>query len=234
MNELKLSIAEFTETIKALRDAERGRLLTAMLEYARTGAEPELSGNELYTWGAVKAAVDKQRKLYENKVAGAEKARAKKLIRVDINHSDLDINPNQAPRESTPPAPPLKENIYIQRETTVDPLVNDCNKVIDYLNEVTGSQYKHSDTSRKPIHARLSDGFTVEDCKKVIRSRWKHWRGTEMQQYMRPDTLFRPSKFEAYLNAGDPISGVNKSRNTLLNYDERSVADVPELSLDEL
>ena len=43
MKEIKLSIAEFTETIKALRDAERGRLLSAMLEYARTGAEPELS-----------------------------------------------------------------------------------------------------------------------------------------------------------------------------------------------
>ena len=186
----------------------------------------------------MKAAVDKQRKLYENKVAGAEKARAKKLISVDINPSGLDINPHQEQRESSPPAPPLKEKyIYTKREHTVDPLVDDCNKVIDYLNEVTGSQYKHSDTSRKPIHARLSDGFTVEDCKKVIRNRWKHWQGTEMQQYMRPDTLFRPSKFEAYLNSGDPIRPRDK-RNTLLNYKEENVSHVNleniSLSLDEL
>ena len=84
MNEIKLSIAEFTETIKALRDAERGRLLTAMLEYARSGAEPELSGNELYTWGAVKVAVDKQRQSYENKVEGAKKARAK-MVKKSLN-----------------------------------------------------------------------------------------------------------------------------------------------------
>ena len=198
MKEIKLSIAEFTETIKALRDAERGRLLSAMLEYARTGAEPELSGNELYTWGAVKAAVDKQRKFYENKVAGAEKARAKKLISVDINPNSLDINPHQEQRDSTPPHPPIKRNKYIY-----DPLIESCNEVIDFLNEIAGMSYRHSDTSRKPIRARLNEGFTVEDCKQVIRNRWKAWRGTQWQQYMRPDTLFRPSKFEGYLNATD-------------------------------
>jgi len=208
MNEIKLSIAEFTETIKALKDAERGRLLTAMLEYARSGAEPELSGNELYTWGAVKVAVDKQRQSYENKVEGAKKARAKKLIDVDIKQSVLDINPNQGQRESPPPAPPPKEkDIYIPPNSEgIDPLTEDCNTVIDFLNKVAGTQYKHSETSRKHIRARINDGFTVEDCKQVICKQWKAWRGTEWQKYMRPETLFNPTKFEGYLNATTPSS----------------------------
>lgn len=243
MNELKLPLPDFAETIKALKDAEKGRLLSAMLAYAGTGAAPELCGNELYTWGAVKAMVDKQLCTYQNKVAGAQKARAKKLIAVDIKTDQVDIKKINVERESTPPAPPLKEkspslkenNNYIHTEPKKDPLLPLCDEVIDYLNEVTGSHYKHSDSSRRPIHARLSDGFSVEDCKQVILNRWKHWQGTNMQEYMRPDTLFRPSKFEAYLNAPGPRRAASE-KNTLLNYSEGTGGPIKSISLplDEL
>lgn len=101
--------------------------------------------------------------------------------------------------------------------TDIDNLTESCNEVIDYLNNVTGSQYKHSETSRKLIRARLKEGFTVDDCKKVILSRWKTWQGTEWQQYMRPDTLFRPSKFEGYLNAGDQPQTQAQTHNRYSN-----------------
>lgn len=82
-------------------------------------------------------------------------------------------------------------------------LNSQCDEVIDFLNEIAGTKYKHKEASREHIRARLNDGFTVEDCKQVVRSRWKAWRGTQYQQYMRPGTLFAPSKFEGYLNAGE-------------------------------
>ena len=55
---------DFVEDMKELGDAERGRLFTAMLEYAETGEEPALRGNERFTWGTAKKIIDKQRKSY--------------------------------------------------------------------------------------------------------------------------------------------------------------------------
>ena len=75
-------------------------------------------------------------------------------------------------------------------------------EVIDYLNDKTGKQFRYSHASMSPITARLNEGFTVDDCKAVIDSKTAEWHGGEMEQYLRPQTLFSPSKFEGYLNAG--------------------------------
>lgn len=48
----------FIEVIEPLNDAERGRLFTAMLEYAKTGAVIEFKGNERYTWPIAKQGID--------------------------------------------------------------------------------------------------------------------------------------------------------------------------------
>lgn len=75
-------------------------------------------------------------------------------------------------------------------------------EVIEYLNTRTGSAYRTTTSANiKPIRARLNDGFTVDDCKKVIDTKANQWLSdTDMSKYLRPETLFRPSKFETYLN----------------------------------
>ena len=73
--------------------------------------------------------------------------------------------------------------------------------IIDYLNKKTGSSFRHSETSRKPIRARIKDGFTEEDLKTVIDAKAKEWgQDSRMSQYLRPATLFG-QKFEGYLQA---------------------------------
>ena len=49
----------------------------------------------------------------------------------------------------------------------------------------------------------ISDAFgdSVDDLKLVVSDKCDEWMGTDMQKYLRPETLFRPSKFEGYLNA---------------------------------
>nr|DAW41469.1 MAG TPA: hypothetical protein [Caudoviricetes sp.] len=77
----------------------------------------------------------------------------------------------------------------------------EAGEVIDYLNIRTGSSYRATtEANIKPIRARLNDGFSVEDCKKVIDIKAGQWLNTEQSKYLRPETLFRPSKFEGYLN----------------------------------
>lgn len=77
----------------------------------------------------------------------------------------------------------------------------DVDEVIDHLNMRTGQHYRHSESSRKHIRARLQEKFTVQDCKDVIDKKCVDWMGTEYEQYLRPNTLFAPGKFEGYLNA---------------------------------
>ncbi len=65
MKYLKL-FTDFAAKMEYLSDAERGRLFTAMLEYAETGIAPELKGNERFIFSAVKTDIDAQRQVYDN------------------------------------------------------------------------------------------------------------------------------------------------------------------------
>ena len=57
----------YLDAIEALGDAERGRLMTAMLEYSLRGAAGDLSGNEKYIWPLVKAQIDRDAHQYKEK-----------------------------------------------------------------------------------------------------------------------------------------------------------------------
>lgn len=81
-----------------------------------------------------------------------------------------------------------------------DSLSINSKEIIEYLNLVLGSKYKHTSTKTQGlIKARLNDGFTVDDFKTVIDKKYEEWKGTSMEQYLRPETLFG-TKFEGYLN----------------------------------
>lgn len=83
----------------------------------------------------------------------------------------------------------IKTNIY-----------NIYSSVIEYLNEKANTKYKR--TSKKTvslIDARIKEGFTEEDFKRVIDIKTKEWLNTDMEKFLRPETLFG-TKFEGYLN----------------------------------
>ncbi|WP_194747636.1 conserved phage C-terminal domain-containing protein [Staphylococcus chromogenes] len=72
--------------------------------------------------------------------------------------------------------------------------------VIDYLNQQTGKHYKSTTKKNQTvIRARSDEGFSLDDFKKVIDNKVAEWKGTDMEKYLRPETLFG-TKFEGYLN----------------------------------
>lgn len=77
----------------------------------------------------------------------------------------------------------------------------DIDKVIEFFNEFCKTKFKtKSKSTRSCIRARLND-FKVDDLKSVIRSRHRAWNSdVQMQQYIRPITIFGAEKFEGYLN----------------------------------
>ena len=75
-------------------------------------------------------------------------------------------------------------------------------QIIDYLNQKTGKRFRYENKeSQRLIRGRLSDGYTLDDFKKVIDIKCSKWKGdAKMQDFLRPNTLFRPGNFESYLN----------------------------------
>lgn len=72
--------------------------------------------------------------------------------------------------------------------------------MVAHLNEVCGTAYKPTtDKTRRCIKARAAEGFAEADFFKVIDTKASQWKGTDMERYLRPETLFG-TKFEGYLN----------------------------------
>ncbi len=82
--------------------------------------------------------------------------------------------------------------------------------VINYLNKQTDKQYKPTTKKNQTvIRARTDEGFTLDDFKRVIDNKVAEWKGTDMEKYLRPETLFG-TKFEGYLNQTPKLSGVDQ------------------------
>ena len=58
MTYIKLFI-DYLDAIEPLGDAERGRLFTSLLVYARTGEAPQLGGNERFLFPMMRAQIDR-------------------------------------------------------------------------------------------------------------------------------------------------------------------------------
>lgn len=99
-----------------------------------------------------------------------------------------------------------------------------CAEIVSHLNEKAGTAYRAaSKATQSHINARMSEGYSLEDFFAVIDKKCEEWRGTDMEKYLRPETLFG-SKFENYLNA--PASKrTSKSGNIEVNQNASSDLD---------
>jgi uncharacterized phage protein (TIGR02220 family) len=75
-------------------------------------------------------------------------------------------------------------------------------QILSYLNEKTGKRYR--DTSF--IEARLKDGGTIDECRKIIDTKMQDLYFKEYPKYLNPRTLFRKSHWDTYLNEALPLA----------------------------
>ncbi|WP_288479943.1 conserved phage C-terminal domain-containing protein [uncultured Clostridium sp.] len=105
------------------------------------------------------------------------------------------------PKVGTLPTQKSEQIINLLKDPSTKDINNISEKVIEFLNLKANTKYKaNTKSTQRLIRARISDGFTLEDFKKVICNKTKEWQGTEFEKFLRPSTLFRESKFEEYLN----------------------------------
>lgn len=94
-----------------------------------------------------------------------------------------------------------------------------CKEVVDFLNQTAGKSYRSNcKKTVKFIEARRKEGFTLEDFKKVITIKTAQWRGTNMDGYLRPETLFG-TKFEGYLQDAESRHQQEPPRQTDIDWD---------------
>ena len=92
-------------------------------------------------------------------------------------------------------------------------------EIIEYLNLKTGKNFRPNNKETiKHIKARINDNFTMDDFKKVIDIQSSKWLNTNMQDFLRPQTLFG-TKFESYLNSNTTVKVVEEKPKEKKWYD---------------
>jgi uncharacterized phage protein (TIGR02220 family) len=138
-------------------------------------------------------------------------SKASNYININININS-NINSNINEKKNDIPKKVKKENKSYNE---------DFEKTINYLNQKNNKNYKISDVNKNIIIPRLKEGFSFEDCKKVINNKTKDWiNNPEMEKYLRPATLFCKSKFEGYLNENNKNSSMADEYNERENLSE--------------
>lgn len=98
-----------------------------------------------------------------------------------------------------------KDNInnIVEQSPTIH--ISEIKEIISYLNQKARTNYKPTTkNTQKHINARLNEGYTVDDFKKVIDTKCSEWLNTDYSKYLRPETLFG-NKFESYLNTSAAV-----------------------------
>ena len=106
-----------------------------------------------------------------------------------------------------------KDSIDILCHVSHDDVEKSHIDIIEYLNLKTGSKFK---STTKPyiqaIRSRLKEGYTVDDFKTVIDKKCREWKGTKLEKYLTPKTLFAPSHFDTYLNSNEMAAMTDTER----------------------
>lgn len=59
----------YLHTLSPFSDDEKGRIMTAMLNFVATGEEPTFTGNERFIWPSIQAQIERDVEAYQNKCA---------------------------------------------------------------------------------------------------------------------------------------------------------------------
>lgn len=221
-----------------LDDEIAGKLIKAICKYQATGQIDSDDSTVRAILEGWRPTIDANNATYDARVERAKIARSKKSdIKVDIKDDiNVDINPNinvdikdDINSVSVSVSDYVSSNednniCTVEPDTSVESEIDD---VIDYLNMVTQSSFRKTTKAyRKAIHARLKDGYSIDDFKSVIQSRLSKWgNDAKMREFLRPQTLFASAHFDAYLNEANKPRPSNSSSNPFHNFEQNVYSD---------
>jgi len=119
---------------------------------------------------------------------------------------DPSVNSKQDPSVKT------KSSCQVAAHPDAAVLITDqAKQVLAHLNKATGSRYQVCKSSMDNIRGRLGEGFTPEELVLVVDYSVEKWGSDlKMAEYLRPTTLFLPSKFPGYLQSAGKWQAAGK------------------------
>lgn len=235
-----LLYTDYLEHIQDLSLEQIGSLFIAIMKYQKEEELPELDAVTKMAFKFIRSQLDKDNEKYvetserrreAGKLGGRPKANAfdknqekakkangfseKQTKAKKPDNDNEDDNDNENDNTYNVPLPQVESRPAYPYED-----------IIDYLNQKAGTHFRHSSAdTKKHIKARFNDGFSLEDFKTVIDKKSKEWKGTDMEKFLRPATLFG-TKFEGYLNQKEASGSNNKFNNfNQNNYDFDSLEE---------
>lgn len=152
---------DWIEQMSALSDAEKGRLFTAILEYARSGREPENSGREGLVFPTFKATLDREAEIAAiNAENGAKGGRP--------------VKPNETENNRTKPTK-TENNRKKADETGQKPTNNTRHKTQDTMTQDIGQKTQDNNARTRDAFAAFAAGdgdllAVLKDFEKMRRS----------------------------------------------------------------
>ena len=152
---------DWIEQMSALSDAEKGRLFTAILEYARSGREPENSGREGLVFPTFKATLDREAEIAAiNAENGAKGGRP--------------VKPNETENNRTKPTK-TENNRKKANETGQKPTNNTRHKTQDTMTQDIGQKTQDNNARTRDAFAAFAAGdgdllAVLKDFEKMRRS----------------------------------------------------------------
>ena len=97
---------------------------------------------------------------------------------------------------------------------------DDARTVLAMLNELSQRAFRETDSNLTFISERLKEvGVTLDGVRVMMVRQCKRWLGTPSAEYLRPETLFNKTKFDAYYaNREFPIAPVGSDRANPRNF----------------
>ena len=198
----------FVEALNELPDEDRLRLYDAILNFGIYDKEPELSGIDAAVFALVRPQIEANNRKYQNGTKGGRpKNQTETKWKPNGNQTETKAKPNhnQTITKTKP-----NDNVNDNDNDNVNGNGNasgsdEISSLLSFFNSETGSSYKETEQFDELINERLSEGYTFEDLRNVIRKKSAEWScDGKMRSYLRPSTLFG-DKFEEYLNAPMPV-----------------------------
>lgn len=140
-------------------------------------------------------------------IEGLEKIKEQTRIRVAKHREQKRLESNVTSNATETQG--NETDIELELDKEIDKDINKyIGEIVSYLNNKASTKYRQSSSkTRTLINARMKEGFNIDDFKKVIDNKCTSWLNTDMDKFLRPETLFG-TKFESYLNEKPKRTGV--------------------------
>lgn len=192
---------DILEQLEDFSDKDFRQIIEALIEYDKSGTEPNFTGEMKVAFKFIKASIDRDNEKYQAKCE-MQRQKIQKYWNEQKNTTEYNC---------------IQKKLDIDTDIDID---KDIEYILSYLNEKAGTAFRSCRSNNKFIQARLKD-HTVEELKAVVDKKVEEWKGTDMQKYLRPETLFNATKFESYLCS---LGGVkqNGNNNSFFNNQKRA------------